>query len=41
MDFREEYLKAKWGKGVTGDIISSYTILCLVDGMIAGWCHSG
>ena len=44
--FRKAFLKAPlWGRrgrveGVTGHVISSCIILCLVDGEVTGWCHS-
>ena len=44
--FRKAFLQATlWGRrgqveGVTGHVISSCIILCLVDGEVTGWCHS-
>ena len=41
MGFRKAILKARWGRGVPGCVISSCTILWLVDGEVTGQSHRG
>ena len=37
--FWKEFLKARWGRGAAGCMISSCTVLWLVDGEVTGCCH--
>ena len=41
MGFSKAFLKAWWGRGIPRCVISSGTILWLVDGEVTGWCHRG
>ena len=39
--FCKAFLKARWRRGFTGYVISSCTILWLVDSEVTVWCHRG
>ena len=41
MSFKKVVLKAKWGRRVTGCVISLCTIFCLAGGEVTEWCHRG